>query len=107
MKSQGARRRRPRPDSVWPAQPLGPALRRGCGNPGGLLGLGDAEFRLPLLVGVFRYRILQAIVINLLVSLATVVLSFLFRTRQIPVEQVGAPWPILLNILAGSLVAPL
>lgn len=71
---------------------------------GGLLGLGGAEFRLPLLVGVFRYRILQAIVINLLVSLVTVSFSFFFRTRQIPVEQVGTHWPILLNILAGSLV---
>jgi uncharacterized protein len=33
---------------------------------GGLIGLGGAEFRLPLLVGVFRYKILHAIVINLI-----------------------------------------
>lgn len=35
---------------------------------GGLIGLGGAEFRLPDLVGVFRFRTLQAIVINLLTA---------------------------------------
>lgn len=71
---------------------------------GGLIGLGGAEFRLPILVGVFRYRILQAIILNLIVSLATVLFSFLFRAKQVPVEQVAAHWPIILNMLAGSLL---
>src|SRR5688572_22454999 len=60
---------------------------------GGLIGLGGAEFRLPLLVGLCRYRILQAIVINLIVSLATVTFSFVFRARHVPVEQVAVHWP--------------
>ena len=39
---------------------------------GGLIGLGGAEFRLPVLVGIFNYRTLQAIVVNLIVSLEDV-----------------------------------
>ena len=71
---------------------------------GGLIGLGGAEFRLPLLVGVFRYRILQAITINLAVSLATVAFSFAFRTREVTLEAVAAHAPIILNILGGSIL---
>ncbi|WP_019501652.1 sulfite exporter TauE/SafE family protein [Pseudanabaena sp. PCC 6802] len=43
---------------------------------GGLIGLGGAEFRLPVLVSIFNYRTLQAIIINLIVSLVTVTFSF-------------------------------
>jgi uncharacterized protein len=31
---------------------------------GGLIGLGGAEFRLPLLIGVFRFAALQAVILN-------------------------------------------
>jgi hypothetical protein len=41
----------------------------GIGTLGGLIGLGGAEFRLPVLAGIFQFRLLDAIVINLLVSL--------------------------------------
>jgi|GEM_PF-4556806 len=47
----------------------------GIGTLGGLIGLGGAEFRLPVLAGIFHFRMLDAIVINLLVSLVTVVLT--------------------------------
>jgi uncharacterized membrane protein YfcA len=33
---------------------------------GGLIGLGGAEFRLPLLIGAFRFPALQAVILNLL-----------------------------------------
>lgn len=33
----------------------------------GLIGLGGAEFRLPILVSIFNYRTMQAIIINLIV----------------------------------------
>lgn len=42
------------------------------GTLGGLIGLGGAEFRLPLLLGLFALAAHQAVRINLLVSLATV-----------------------------------
>ncbi len=71
---------------------------------GGLIGLGGAEFRLPVLVGVFRFPTLQAIVINLIVSLVTVVFSFIFRTGFVNLDSIIAHGSVILNILAGSLI---
>lgn len=71
---------------------------------GGLIGLGGAEFRLPILVSIFNYRILQAIVINLIVSLVTVTFSFIFRNGVIGLENVAANWTAIVNILVGSLI---
>lgn len=71
---------------------------------GGLIGLGGAEFRLPLLVSIFNYRTLQAIVINLIVSLVTVTVSIVFRSTTIGLENVATNWLVIINILAGSLI---
>jgi uncharacterized membrane protein YfcA len=73
------------------------------GTLGGLIGLGGAEFRLPVLVGLFGFSTLQAVVVNLAVSLVTVCASLAFRASSIPLVQVVAAWPIILNLLAGSL----
>lgn len=70
---------------------------------GGLVGLGGAEFRLPVLVGLFKYRTLQAIVINLVVSLVTVSVSFVFRAGVVPLHNVMAQWAVVINIAVGSL----
>jgi len=70
----------------------------------GLIGLGGAEFRLPVLVGFFNYRILPAIIINLIVSLITVTFSFIFRSGVVGLENVAAHLGVILNILAGSLI---
>lgn len=71
---------------------------------GGLIGLGGAEFRLPVLVSIFNYRTLQAIIINLIVSLVTVTFSFIFRSGVIGLENVFANLTVIINILAGSLI---
>lgn len=71
---------------------------------GGLIGLGGAEFRLPVLVGIFNYRTLQAIIINLIVSLVTVTFSFAFRSGVVGLENVAANWAVIINILVGSLI---
>ena len=71
---------------------------------GGLIGLGGAEFRLPILVSVFNYRTLQAIIINLVVSFVTVIFSFIFRSGIVGLENVASNWTVIINILAGSLV---
>jgi uncharacterized membrane protein YfcA len=34
------------------------------GLPGGMIGLGGAEFRLPLLIGLFGFLALQAVIVN-------------------------------------------
>lgn len=71
---------------------------------GGLIGLGGAEFRLPVLVSIFQYRTLQAIIINLIVSLVTVSFSLIFRGRVTGYHNIINNLPIILNILAGSLI---
>lgn len=71
---------------------------------GGLIGLGGAEFRLPILIQIFNYRTLQAIILNLVVSLITVTFSLLFRSETISFNLLLTNLPIIINILAGSLV---
>src|SRR5829696_9675548 len=46
---------------------------------GGLIGLGGAEFRLPVLAGVFGYAARRAVALNLAISLVTVVSALLIR----------------------------
>lgn len=69
---------------------------------GGLIGLGGAEFRLPVLISFYKFRTLQAIVINLIVSLVTVAFSFIFRSGFVNLDRSHAP--LILDILCGSLI---
>lgn len=69
---------------------------------GGLIGLGGAEFRLPLLVSIYKLRPVQAIVVNLILSLVTVLFSFIFRGAFVNIDRAHAP--IIINILVGSLI---
>lgn len=71
---------------------------------GGLIGLGGAEFRLPLLLTVFGYATLPAVVVNLVVSLVTVVFSFIFRLKTISLDVIASNLSVVVNILAGSLI---
>lgn len=74
------------------------------GTLGGLIGLGGAEFRLPLLIGPFRFAALEAVVLNKAMSLIVVATALIFRTRSVPFETITAHWSIVLNLLAGSLI---
>lgn len=71
---------------------------------GGLIGLGGAEFRLPLLIGAFRFAALQAVILNKALSLVVVASALPFRAAAVPFADVAANWPIIVNLLAGSLV---
>lgn len=71
---------------------------------GGLIGLGGAEFRLPLLIGVFRFAALDAVILNKAMSLVVVISAFVFRSSAVPINEVAAHWPIIVNLLAGSLL---
>ncbi len=71
---------------------------------GGLIGLGGAEFRLPLLIGVFRFGALDAVILNKALSLIVVASALPFRAHSVPLADVAAQWPILLNLLGGSLL---
>ncbi len=70
---------------------------------GGLIGLGGAEFRLPILVNWFQKSLLRAIILNLAISLVTVSFSLLFRLPSIPFSALEPYVPIILILLVGSL----
>lgn len=74
------------------------------GTLGGLIGLGGAEFRLPLLLGLFKFRALEAVILNKAMSLIVVATALPFRAATVPLSAVLTSWPIILNLLAGSLL---
>lgn len=73
------------------------------GTLGGLIGLGGAEFRLPLLIGLFRFAALEAVILNKAMSLVVVATALPFRAGTVPFGEIAAHWPIVVNLLAGSL----
>jgi uncharacterized protein len=76
----------------------------GIGTLGGLIGLGGAEFRLPLLLGMFAFPPLEAVILNKAMSLLVVASALPFRAATISWENVLAHWSIIVNLLAGSLL---
>ena len=73
------------------------------GTLGGLIGLGGAEFRLPLLIGWFGFAALEAVILNKAMSLVVVATALPFRAGTVPFTEIAAHWPIVVNLLAGSL----
>lgn len=71
---------------------------------GGLIGLGGAEFRLPLLIGAFRFAALEAVILNKAMSLVVVAPALPFRAMTVPFGVVAAHWTVIVNLLAGSLL---
>lgn len=71
---------------------------------GGLIGLGGAEFRLPLLIGAFRFAALEAVILNKAMSLVVVASALPFRARTVPFDAIAAHWGVVANLLAGSLL---
>lgn len=82
-------------------------LSFGCGTAigtlGGLIGLGGAEFRLPLLIGLFGFGALEAVILNKAMSLVVVAAAFPFRAGSVPFSEVFARWDIIVTLLSGSL----
>jgi uncharacterized protein len=74
------------------------------GTLGGLIGLGGAEFRLPLLIGLFHFRGLEAVILNKATSLVVVATALPFRSSTVSFAEIGAHWPIIVNLLGGSLI---
>jgi uncharacterized membrane protein YfcA len=73
------------------------------GSLGGLIGLGGAEFRLPLLIGVFGFEALPSIIVNKAISLIVVASSLPLRAVAIPLASVFQRWDVIVTLLAGSL----
>lgn len=74
------------------------------GTLGGLIGLGGAEFRLPLLIGLFRFGALEAVILNKAMSLVVVASALPFRAATVPFSEIATNWAIVANLLAGSLL---
>jgi uncharacterized membrane protein YfcA len=72
---------------------------------GGLIGLGGAEFRLPVLVGPLGYAPRQAVPLNLAVSLVTIAASLGIRSRSLSLAAVFSYDVVLLAVIAGAVLA--
>lgn len=72
---------------------------------GGLIGLGGAEFRLPLLIGLFALVAHQAVRLNLLVSLATVSASVAARFGFAAFPDLSALLPEIAAVTLGAVMA--
>jgi uncharacterized protein len=72
---------------------------------GGLIGLGGAEFRLPLLIAVFALFPHRAIRINLLISLVTLAMSAVSRLSFVHATSVTDCKVEIGGMLAGGIIA--
>ncbi len=72
---------------------------------GGLIGLGGAEFRLPILIALFALYAHRAVRINLLISLATLAMSAVSRVGFVHTTNVGDYRAEIAGLLAGGMVA--
>jgi uncharacterized membrane protein YfcA len=71
---------------------------------GGMIGLGGAEFRLPLLLLVFGFAALHAVILNKAMSLIVVAVAIPARLFAVEPLDLVAEWEVMANLLAGSLV---
>jgi len=85
---------------LWLAALMG----AGVGLLGGLVGLGGAEFRLPLLIGLFGFVALQAVIVNKAMSLVVIIVAIPSRLLAVPLAGVASHWTVVVNLLVGSLV---
>ena len=66
---------------------------------------GGAEFRLPVLAGVFGYAARRAVALNLAISLVTVVSALLIRGGTLSLDPLVALLPVALVMIAGAVSA--
>jgi len=74
------------------------------GTLGGLIGLGGAEFRLPILIGFFRFVALEAVILNKAMSLVVVASALPFRAGTVSWGAIADHWTVIANLLVGSLI---
>jgi uncharacterized protein len=74
---------------------------------GGLIGLGGAECRLPLLAGPLRHSLREAVPLNLAVSLVTLVAALAVRLPSHSLAPLHAFLPVVFAVMLGATVAVL
>lgn len=72
---------------------------------GGLIGLGGAEFRLPILISIFALFPHRAVRTNLLISLATLAVAGVARLSFLPSTNVAGFKIEIAGMLVGGIVA--
>jgi uncharacterized membrane protein YfcA len=71
---------------------------------GGLIGLGGAEFRLPVLAGILNYSARQAVPLNLAVSLVTIAASLAIRGSTLSFSLVIPLLPVIFSLIFGAVI---
>lgn len=69
---------------------------------GGMIGLGGAEFRLPLLISLLGFAALSAVILNKAMSLVVVLVALPARLAAVPFAVLGANLRFTLVMAAGS-----
>jgi len=72
------------------------------GSLGGLIGLGGAEFRLPLLIGIFGFGPLEAVILNKGMSLIVVAVALPARAAVVPFARIFSYWSVIVTLICGS-----
>lgn len=72
---------------------------------GGLIGLGGAEFRLPVLLGVFALAAHMAVRLNLLMSMATLAAAAVARFGFAEIPSLASHWPEIAALAAAATAA--
>ncbi|MEU5701565.1 hypothetical protein [Streptomyces aurantiacus] len=81
---------------------FGAGAGAGIGILGGMIGLGGAEFRLPLLISLFGFAVLSAVILNKAMSLVVVGIALPARPAAVSASRPAGHWPVAVNLLAGS-----
>ncbi|MEA5517211.1 sulfite exporter TauE/SafE family protein [Nodularia sp. UHCC 0506] len=71
---------------------------------GGLIGLGGAEFRLPVLASILGYSAQQAVPVNLAVSLISIAASLAIRGSLLSFDLVIPLLPVILSLISGAVI---
>jgi uncharacterized membrane protein YfcA len=72
---------------------------------GGLIGLGGAELRLPVLVGPLGYPPRRAVPLNLAVSVVTIAAALAIRARSVSLDPLRDLTVGILALIAGAVTA--
>ncbi len=71
---------------------------------GGLIGLGGAEFRLPVLAGPLGYPARRAVALNVAISLVTVIASLAIRSRTLTLAPIIPLLFPMTAMIAGAII---
>ncbi|WP_424212708.1 sulfite exporter TauE/SafE family protein [Streptomyces sp. BI20] len=92
------------PGAAVRSMPVTFACGAAVGVLGGMIGLGGAEFRLPLLISVFGFAALSAVILNKAMSLIVVMTALPARLAAVSFTDLAPHWTVAVNLLAGSLL---